>query len=232
MYETFRVIFFVYRINFSANQLMRSSCHFFCHPIMNVRSLLLLLFISALDPGNALAGTNSWFPGMTNSPAIIPALPTNFVAVAVGSAAKTNKVLDLKQGLVWASEQTAHSLEFSDARPFASAREALFHLALSQNIKQKPGTDTFTDEQEMPGFFTRAGMVNVKSSKTKWGPYPVFMITSERPDGSVFYNAWLGLNSPDRLTIAINYRIPHSEGHPTKEERAIWETFVKGTQGK
>jgi hypothetical protein len=229
--ETFRVVFHLFRITIPANHLVRTFFSFACHPTTYIRFLLLLLFLS-FDPLIAVAGTNSWFPGMTNAPAIVPALPTNFTAVALGPGAKTNHTVDLQQGLLWASKSAAVSLEFSDVRQLATAAEPLFHLALSRNIKRKAGTDTFTDEQDMVHYYTPRGDGECEILKDQWGPYPIFIITSQRPDGSCFYNAWLGLNTPDSQTIAINYRIPRGEGHPNAEERAIWDTFVKDTQGK
>ncbi|MDB6054509.1 MAG: hypothetical protein JWN25_2032 [Verrucomicrobiales bacterium] len=193
---------------------------------------LLAIIILAFTPRSLAAGpTNYWFQGMLNPPAIIPALPTNFLA-AVASPPEMKKDFDINEGIVWVARGSTMDFEYSADRQFAHSRIPLFYILLSKTVLQIVGTDKFNNEVNMEASLTRAGMKQVKTARTKWGSYPVLLLTGERPDGSNINIAWVGLNTPRGETLAIDYQHGHGAGHPTKEERAIWDTFVKQTKSR
>ena len=172
----------------------------------------------------------SWFEGMLHPPAITPAVPTNFIVVSVSPETKTTKEFSMYDGVIWAPERTARQFEFGADRKFSNAKDSLFYIKLSDEVGQNPNTDTFTNEKNIVANFSVAGLKKVKSSKTKWGVYPVLSLTGERPDGSPVFVAWVGINSPDGWTILIDYRVPQGKGHPTDGERKIWEKFLSETK--
>ena len=74
------------------------------------------------------------------------------------------------------------------------------------------------------------GAKNVSTKKLHWGTYPVLEFTGDRPNGSPFFTAWVGINSPDGWALFIDYRVPKGEGHPTKDEQAIWQHLMEDTK--
>jgi hypothetical protein len=136
----------------------------------------------------------------------------------------------MDDGVIWAPEKTARQFEFGADRKFSNATEPLFYARLSAEVGQQPGTDIFSNERDIVKNYSAAGLKKVKSSKIKWGNYPVLTLTGERPDGSPVFVAWIGINSPDGWTILVDYRVPKGKGHPTNEETKIWETFLKETK--
>ena len=73
------------------------------------------------------------------------------------------------------------------------------------------------------------GLQNVSKKKMHWGPYPVLTFSGDRPNGSVFFMAWVGINSPEGWTLLLDYRLPAGKGHPTSAERAIWQHLLEDT---
>jgi hypothetical protein len=179
---------------------------------------------------HAADSTNAWFAGMLTPPRVIPALPTNFIVVSVSPDAKTSKEFDMYEGNVWAPERTARQFEFRAEKKFSNTQDPMFYVRLSSEVGQHPDSDTFTNEKNIESNSANAGLKKVKSAKTKWGDYPVLSLTGERPDGSPVFVAWLGINSRDGWTVLIDYRVPKGKGHPTKEERRIWERFLNDTK--
>lgn len=201
------------------------------HRAMSLR-FAFYLFALAVTSGitQAADATNGWFAGMFDPPKVTPALPTNFVVVSASPATKESKEFNMYDGVVWSVERTARQFEFGADRKFSNAKDPMFYVVLSAEVGQIPGSNTFTNEKDLVANFTALGLKKVKSDKTKWGAYPVLSLTGERPDGSPVFVAWVGINSPDAWTILIDYRVPRGEGHPTKEEKKIWEKFLSDTK--
>ena len=198
---------------------------------MNIRSTFCLITLTVLSAGaHAADATNGWFAGMLHPPRVTPALPTNFIVVSASLGTKETKEFDMTDGVIWSLERTARQFEFGADRKFSNAKDPVFYVVLSDQVGQQPGGDTFTNEKNIVANYSTAGLKKVKSAKTKWGAYPVLSLTGERPDGSPVFVAWIGINSPDGWTVLVDYRVPRGEGHPTKEERKIWESFLSDTK--
>jgi len=198
---------------------------------MNMRIYICFATLLALSSiAHAADATNSWFSGMLDPPKVSPALPTNFVAASASPGTKGTKDFDMYDGVIWSQERTVRQFEFGADGKFSNAKDPLFYVVLSDQVGQQPGGDTFTNEKNIVANYSAAGLKKVKSAKTKWGDYPVLSLTGERPDDSPVFVAWVGINSPDAWTILIDYRVPRGEGHPTKEERKIWERFLSETK--
>ncbi len=198
---------------------------------MNIRFTFWLLTLAAFSGvSHAADATNGWFAGMLHPPKVTPALPTNFIAVSASPSTKETKEFDMTDGVIWSPERTARQFEFGADRKFSNAKDPVFYVVLSDQVGQQPGGDTFTNEKDIVANYFAAGLKEVKSGKAKWGSYPVLSLTGERPDGSPVFVAWIGINSPDGWTVLVDYRVPHGEGHPTKEERKIWERFLSETK--
>ncbi len=190
---------------------------------------LLMLLASALV-SQAADTTNLWFAGMLTQLRVIPALPTNFIVVSASPDGKTSKKFNMYDGNFWAPERTARQFEFSAERKFSNTQDPIFYVQLSSDVGQHPGRDTFTNEKNIEANFSKMGLKKVKSSKSKWGDYPVLSLTGERPDNSPVFVAWVGINSPDGWTILVDYRVPKGKEHPTKEEQQIWKRFLTETK--
>jgi hypothetical protein len=77
---------------------------------------------------------------------------------------------------------------------------------------------------------TASGVKDVKLQKNKWGNYPVLALTGMAKGNSPMFTAFLGINSPDTWVIAITYKVPSGKGHPTDEEKKVWERFLNETK--
>jgi hypothetical protein len=199
--------------------------------IMNLRHHLCLAILLAFTPfSHAGDATNDWFAGMLHPPKVTPALPANFIVVSASPATKTTKAFDMSDGVFWAPERTARHFEFGADKKLSNAEDPLFFVHLSDSVGQMPGTDKFTIEKDLVANLTSSGTKKVKSSKSKWGDYPVLSVAGERPDGSPVFVAWVGINSPDGWAMLIDYRVPPQKGHPTVEEKKIWEKFLNETK--
>jgi len=201
--------------------------------MMNIRLSLYLLVLLAFAPLAQAAGqTNAWFSGMRNPPKVTLALPTNYIVVSASAETKTTKQFNMEDGVVWAPERTARRFEFGADRKFKNLKDPMFFAALSAEVAQQPGGDTFTNEKNIVANYSGAGLKNVKSTKTKWGSYPVLTLTGDRPDGSPIFVAWVGINSPEGWTILVDYRLPSGKGHPSDEEKKIWDNFLNQTKAE
>ena len=198
---------------------------------MNMRNHLCFAILLTFTPfSRAADATNGWFAGMPHPPKVTPALPTNFIVVSASPSTKQTKEFDMTDGVIWSPERTARQFEFGADRKFSNAKDPVFYVVLSDQVGQQPGGDAFTNEKNIVANYSAAGLKKVKSAKTKWGDYPVLSLTGERPDGSPVFVAWVGINSPDGWTILIDYRIPRGDGHPSKDEKQIWERFLSETK--
>ncbi|HSH93891.1 MAG TPA: hypothetical protein VK968_07080 [Roseimicrobium sp.] len=194
------------------------------------KHICILAFIVITTICNAAETTNAWFAGMLHPPKIKLALPPDFIVVSASPDAKTTKEFDMYMGNIWAVEKTARQFEYGADRKVSNTKDPLFYVVLSDQVAQIPGTDSFVNEANIVRALKAVGAKKMKSTKTKWGKYPVMSVTGERPDGSPIFSAWIGINSPDGWAILIDYRVPKGPGHPTKEEVKIWETFLKETK--
>jgi hypothetical protein len=131
----------------------------------------------------------------------------------------------MEEGVVWAPERTARRFEFRADDDFKHAKDPMFYVKLSELVGQVAGTDKLTCEEKAVASLTSSGVKNVKSTKTKWGNYPVFVLTGDAK-GTAMFTAFVGLNSPDGWALVVNYRVPTGKGHPTDEEKKIWERFI------
>ena len=161
---------------------------------------------------------------------ITPALPANYIVVSIWPETKRTREFNMEEGVIWAPERTARHFEFGADKTLANAKDPMFYVRLSETVSQMPGTDKFKGEERMVAALTSSGVKNVKSSKTKWGHYPVLALTGQAKSGVAMFTAFLGINSPDGWVIAINYRVPTAKGHPTDEEKKIWERFLNETK--
>lgn len=142
------------------------------------------------------------------------------------------KEFNMYDGVVWGPARTAKKVEFAATTiKQDQIEDAIFYVHLSSEVGQIPGTDTFTNEKDIVEAWTSLGMKHVKITKTKWGDYPVLAATGERPDGSTFYVAWVGINV-ESWALIIDYRYPKKKGHPSDDEKKIWETFLTKTKPK
>lgn len=192
---------------------------------MNRTVVGMLSLVLALSAATAADPVSEWFPGMNRPPKVVPALPEGYGIVPYPSPA--GKGFDLKEGVFWTGGETLK--QFGEGT-FTNPKDAYFYVRISTNVKQEPGTDDFSGEADLVANFTKAGHKNVKSSKLRWGKYPVLSLTGEKADKSEFFFAWIGVNSPDGWAIVADFRTPRGEGHPTKAEREIWETFLSKTK--
>ena len=199
---------------------------------MNVRLPIWLMVLMALTSVSRAAETKPWFPGAL-SLKITPALPTNYLIVSANPMAKGTDNMDILDGVIWAPERTARQFDFGGSGKLNEAKEPLFHVAVTPLVRQKAGTDEFTNEKDLAAKTKAAGVKKVKVTKTKWGTYPVLSMTFENPlDGATMFAAWVGANSTAEWTVLINYRVPQGKEHPTKEEMKIWERFLKETKAE
>lgn len=190
----------------------------------------LVALLATLMLTQAADRTNAWFSGMLTPVRVIPALPTNFIVVSASPDARESKEFNMYDGNIWAPERTARQFEFATEKKFSNAKDPLFFVQLSESVGQEPGGDSFTHEKDLEATFGKLGVKGVKVAKRKWGDYPVLSVTGERPDGSPVFAAWVGINSPDGWTIKIEFRVPKGKGHPTREEKQIWERFLTETK--
>ena len=192
-------------------------------------STLLTLFLAT---SLAYAGDKkpSWFEGMQNPPRVTPALPPYFIVVSIWPETKTTKEFNMEEGVIWAPEDTARHFEFGADTAIANAKEPLFYARLSATVTQIPKSDKFSAEDSMAARLTSSGVRNVNTRKTKWGNYPVLVLTGDAPEGLSMFTAFVGINSPDGWVIVINYRVPSGKGHPTESEKAIWDRFINETK--
>jgi len=199
---------------------------------MNIRSHIWSVFFIALASLSHAAETNSWFPGALNLK-ITPALPADYTVVSANPAANGTKEMNILDGVIWSPERTARQFEFGDNGKLNEAKEPLFHVAITPLVRQKAGTDQFSNEQDLEAKSKASGLKNVKVAKSKWGNYPVLSMTFENPlDGATMFVAWVGANTPEEWTVLINYRVPQGKGHPTKEELKTWERFLSETKAQ
>ncbi|CAN5755758.1 hypothetical protein BH09VER1_BH09VER1_12690 [soil metagenome] len=161
---------------------------------------------------------------------LTPAVPADFIVVSLWPKTKTTTEFNMEEGVMWAPERTAHHFEIGADDNIATAKDPLFYVRLSKTVSQVPGTDKFKGEENMAATLTSSGVKNVKIRKTKWGDFPVLALTGQAKSGLAMFTAFLGINSPDGWVIAINYRIPTAKGHPTDEEKKIWERFLNETK--
>ncbi len=168
---------------------------------------------------------------MLNPPPLVPALPSNFILASASEHTDPGEY-DMYDGVLWAPERTARQYEFQAETNLKRAKDPLFWVRLSSSVGHKPGTDQFSHEESMDAAFAKVGVKNYKKAKHKWGPYPVLSVSGERPNGSTFFSAWIGTHLPGGWAILVDYRTPQGRGHPTAEERRIWEDFLKKTKAK
>lgn len=169
---------------------------------------------------------NQWFGGLRHPLPVKPVLPANFIAVPLSPDGK----FDMAKGVLWAPQKTALHFEYGADKQIGNAKEPLFYLRLSETVTQSPGTDKISAEKNGVAALTASGVKNVRSRRLRWGDYPVFVLTGEPTQGPLMYTAFVGLNSPEGWVLAITYRVPNSKGHPTDEERRIWEAFLDQTK--
>lgn len=197
---------------------------------MNQLLRIALFALGALSLARANQTTQPWFAGMTTPPKVNIALPADFIVVSASPDARTTKAFDMYNGNIWAPPVTAKQFEYGASTKLNETQTPLFFVHLSEEVGQQPGTDTFNNERNLDSNYRAAGLKNVKSAKTKWGPYPVLSLTGDRPDGVPFFIAWIGINSPEGWAIVIDYRVPRGKGHPTDEERQIWNRLLSETR--
>jgi len=170
--------------------------------------------------------THPWFPGMVTPPRVTLALPKTFTVVSFSPDDEWN----MTDGVIWADKETAAPYEKGRKKKMDDLKAPLFYVRLSSSIAQIGKTNQFTHEKEMEQGLAKSGIKNVKLRKLAWGDYPLLELTGTRPDGSVVRIVWVGLNTPGGWTLMIDYRLPIGEGHPSKEELAIWNDFIEKTK--
>jgi hypothetical protein len=189
--------------------------------------LVALATISVVS--HAADAANSWLPGFPELK-IVPALPANFIVVSADPSDKGKKEIGgILGGVIWAPAGTAHQYEFSGGKNLNKTKAPLFHIAITPLARQQPGRCNFSIEEILNK--SDPSIKNAKITKRKWGKYPVMSMSFEQPDGSTIFTAWVGLNL-NGWTVLIKYCIPQGKGHPTDEEKKIWERFLSETKAQ
>jgi hypothetical protein len=170
------------------------------------------------------ATSHPWFRGMLNPPRVNLALPADFTCVSYSPKGDWN----MHDGVIWSDPATARAFERRRQKDLSRIDKPLIYARLSAEVAHKPGTDTFTNEQ-IDQQMRAIGFRDVNKQKLRWGPYPVLAVTGTRPDGTPFYAAWVGTNTPEGWTIMLDYRVPRGAGHPTAAESDIWNRLMRET---
>lgn len=141
-------------------------------------------------------------------PAIEPAIPTHYVLAEIGGHA------------VWGTKEDIAICE-KEAEKIQSELISFRHTDVLQT-----GPNTFSMEKELEQTFVQMGVKEFKATKLSQGKYPVLAIEGLRPDNTRIHAAWVGLNSPDGLTIFMNLFLPRNfDKSPT-----VWNTLLAKTE--
>ncbi|MBS0637682.1 MAG: hypothetical protein JSS12_09230, partial [Verrucomicrobia bacterium] len=76
------------------------------------------------------------------------------------------------------------------------------------------GPNTFSIEKDLEQSFLQLGVRELKVKKLSWGKYPVLAIEGLRPNNTRMRAAWVGLNSPDGLTMFMLLHQPKNFDKP------------------
>jgi hypothetical protein len=163
---------------------------------------------------------------MNHPPPLDVSLPHGFTVVSLNRQGEWN----MYDGVLWGPADVAEALTSRKVTDLRHITKPLFWVHLSSEVAQNPGTDTFTNEPDVETVMANLGLRDVKKRKDHWGSYPVLSVTGIRADGLPFHIAWIGLNTPDGWTLAVDYRVP-AAGNVTDDNTAgIWRSFLEDTQ--
>lgn len=162
----------------------------------------------------------SFLPGMLSPPLLTFTLPADFVATPFGAKA------DMYSGVLWGTKETAAKVK--KAASFAAADSAFFMIRLSSDVGQEED-GTFSHEKDLEKTLKSMGMKEVLTTKLKWGDYPVLTMTALRPDGTRAFTAWVGINRGSWV-LFCDFQTGRGPGHPTEQEKAIWNDFLEKTK--
>jgi hypothetical protein len=163
---------------------------------------------------------------MLDPPLVDLALPQGFTIASLSKKGDWN----MYDGVIWSDTETAQHFAGLATKNLTGITKPLFWVHLSDNVAQKPGTDTFTNEANLVAATSAMGMRDVHKETSHWGKYPVLSLTGKRPDGMPFYMAWIGLNNANGWAIDVDYRVPQGVPHPTPQESLIWAQFLMDTK--
>ena len=158
-------------------------------------------------------------PGMLSPPLLTFTLPADFVATPFGAEA------DMYRGVLWGTKETAAKVK--KAGSYAAADSAFFLIRLSSDVGQEDGS--FSHEKDLEKKLESMGMKDVRTNKRKWGDYPVLTMTALRPDGTRAFTAWVGINRGSWV-LFCDFQTGRGPGHPTEQEKAIWNDFLEKTK--
>lgn len=133
-------------------------------------------------------------------------------------------------GVIWSEPGTAEPFAHGKTADLSRIAKPLFWVHLSSEVGQNPGTDTFSNEAGLKEAMVDFGFHDVDILKYQWGAYPVLSATGTRPNGSPFFVAWVGINTPEGWALIIDYRVPRSEDYSPKDAAAIWRNFLEHTR--
>jgi len=147
-----------------------------------------------------------------------PAIPANFVAMAPSGD------VDLYDWVYWGPKDV---LETYFKNP-NSLENAVIRVKFSGNVAQI-SPDTFGNGvEEHVKQLKQADPQSV--IQKRWGQYPVVAI-KEKMGNKIFNIAWVGLNVPDAgWTLMFNLIYPVNHREPSKEDEALWNTFITETE--
>ncbi|MBS0654392.1 MAG: hypothetical protein JSR46_01320 [Verrucomicrobia bacterium] len=149
--------------------------------------------------------------------AIDPAIPNDFVAMS------PNGNVDVYNWVYWGPKDVLETYFKTD-----SLKSPVLRVKLSTNTRQT-GANSFSDDAKVDEM-KKNGPAGFLSSKMMWGDYPVHALQTTVMDQTI-YMAWVGLNDPQAgWTLMFNLVYPQEEGHPDKQDLALWENFLSGTK--
>ncbi len=144
-------------------------------------------------------------------PAVEPALPPNY----------TMRIFDEMDCILWGTKDDLSVFE----DPESNIKSEVIALTHSWSVIQTSPT-SLSIEKMLNQVVQQSGMRYVKTEKYMWGKYPVFAIDGIGPGGMEVHIAWVGLNSPQGMTMQMCLFLPKSKNGACP----VWKTLLRKTK--
>lgn len=151
--------------------------------------------------------------------AVDPGIPADFVALS------PTGILDPYDSIYWGPKDVLKAY-FKDP---SSLKVPLIRVKLSACVAQ---TSPHSFDKGFIEYLKKLKQEDPKGFdfiETQWGDYPVIAIRG-LTDGQLNFTACVGLNDPEAgWTLLFELVYPDKKGHPTKEDRQLWESLLTKT---
>jgi len=132
----------------------------------------------------------------------------------------------LTAGCLWGTSKDLALVLGESEATFDRVEQGVFQARLTTTVEFDPATGKFTDENDLGGLFSRAGVGGASVSRRSLAGVPAIVVTGRSPNGAplyLLYVALVGESGAEVLLVNFHAPVDPGAGRPDVE---IWRRFV------